>query len=84
MVFTREKMQKLHGRSLFIFSKTNAVRRIVTKIISNWWFEFFILTVILMSSITLAIENPLNDPDSELSNNLEIVNAVITAVFTLE
>ena len=74
----------MHGRSLFIFSKTNIIRRLIIKIINNSWFEFFILIVILMSSITLAIDSPLNDPDSDFSNNLEIVNVVITSVFTIE
>jgi len=48
------------------------------------WFEYFILVAILISSITLAIENPLNNPDSMLSQCLVIINMTMTFIFLLE
>ena len=64
----------LYGTSLCIFSKDNWIRKIDNKIVTHSYFDYFILLIIVISSITLALENPLNDPNSRLSQNLEIIN----------
>ena len=64
----------LYGTSLCIFSKDNWIRKIDNKIVTHSYFDYFILLIIVISSITLALENPLNDPNSKLSQNLEIIN----------
>ena len=64
----------LHGTSLCIFTKNNWIRKIDKKIVMHPYFDYFILLVIVISSITLALENPLNNPNSRLSMNLEIIN----------
>jgi hypothetical protein len=33
-------------------------------VIEAKWFDYFILGLIFISSVALALENPLNDPDS--------------------
>jgi hypothetical protein len=52
--------------------------------VSNTWFDYFILGCILISSITLAIENPLNDPNSKLSQYLNAINMTMTFIFLVE
>ena len=47
-------------------------------------FENIIMLLILISSILLAFENPLNDPDGELSDILYKADIVMTIMFTLE
>lgn len=43
-----------------------------------------ILVLIIISSILLAIDNPLNDPEGELSEALRYCDIVMTVLFTLE
>ena len=51
------------------------------KLVTHPFFEYFILFIIIVSSITLAIENPLNNPHSTLSKSLEIINITMTFIF---
>ena len=74
----------LTGYSLFMFSRTNRLRIWDKKIVYHNYFDYFILVVIVMSSITLALENPLNDPNSGLIQNLRIINICMTCVFCIE
>lgn len=48
------------------------------------WFKNGILILIIFTSITLAIENPLLDPESDISKALFIIDIVTTVIFTLE
>jgi hypothetical protein len=54
----------LTGVSLGLFSSDNAFRIYLYKLVngSNKWFERLIVTFIAISSIQLALTNPLNDP----------------------
>ena len=47
-------------------------------------FDYFILILIVLSSITLVIDNPLNDPESGFMKILKIVDVVFTVLFFLE
>jgi hypothetical protein len=47
-------------------------------------FEWIIMVLIIVSSISLALENPLNDPDSTLVLILKILDYTTTFIFTLE
>lgn len=82
-ITTRSEEHK-SGRSLCIFHRKNIVRRIDKKIAEHPYFEYFILVVIIISSITLALENPLNNPDSKLSKSLDIINIIMTSIFWIE
>ena len=73
-VFSSSTVNDLHGTSLCIFTKHNWIRKIDKKIVLHPYFDYFILLVIVISSITLALENPLNNPNSMLSKNLETIN----------
>ena len=74
----------MNGRSLFIFSDTNVIRRFVSKVTNHWFFEWFIIFLIIFSTLTLAFEHPLDDPESEKVKVLQLIDLVMTSIFCLE
>ncbi|CAD8045308.1 unnamed protein product [Paramecium primaurelia] len=71
----------LEGVSLYIFPPQNKIRLKINKLINQKYFEFFILTIIIISSILLALDDPLSS-----SNNitLNVIDEIITALFIFE
>ncbi|XP_077426945.1 calcium channel, voltage-dependent, P/Q type, alpha 1A subunit, b isoform X2 [Vanacampus margaritifer] len=69
--------------SCFILSTTNPFRKCCHYILTLKYFEFSILSVIAMSSIALAAEDPVS-PDSPQNNVLRYFDYVFTGVFTFE
>ncbi|XP_042341587.1 calcium channel, voltage-dependent, P/Q type, alpha 1A subunit, b isoform X9 [Plectropomus leopardus] len=69
--------------SCFIMSTTNPFRKCCHYILTLKYFEFSILSVIAMSSIALAAEDPVN-PDSPRNNVLRYFDYIFTGVFTFE
>ena len=53
-------------------------------LIENKWFDYVIMGLITISSIALAFENPLNNPDSNLVKFLTILDYITTAIFVAE
>ena len=47
-------------------------------------FDTIILIVIILSSLSLAFDNPLDDPESGKARTLYYMNIIFTAIFTLE
>lgn len=47
-------------------------------------FENVVLTLIIVSSIILAIDNPLNDPNGKKQRVLSVIDIVFTVLFTIE
>jgi hypothetical protein len=74
----------MSGKSLEIFSVDNSFRRFVYRLISSQVFENIILVVILVSTVQLALENPLNDPEGTLSKSLLLIDIVTTVIFGVE
>jgi len=56
----------LEGRALFCLGPENIFRIYVYKLVENWWFQQTILLLIIISTITLALETPLDNPDGAL------------------
>jgi hypothetical protein len=56
----------LEGHSLFIFGPRHPVRIFFARIVWHQRFEQLIITLIVLSSIVLAIDSPSLDPDSTL------------------
>lgn len=75
---------KLQGNALFFLSKNNKARRISHVLMSSGIFETVIILLIVASSIMLAIDNPLMDPEDPVKKNLKIVDSIFTSIFTLE
>jgi len=47
-------------------------------------FEYTIIFFIFVSSILLAIETPLDDPDSSKAKTLRVLDGVMTGIFLIE
>ena len=54
------------------------------KFVENKWFQNIILLLIVISTITLALETPLDDPDGEKIKVLGYIDIFMTAAFTFE
>ena len=52
------------GKSLWIFGPHNCIRSLIGRIVLWPRFDFIILFFILVSSMMLAIETPLDNPES--------------------
>lgn len=72
------------GFALCCLSAKNPLRRGCAAIVSHAWFDRFITFLIIVSSIVLAIDNPLRDPDSTMGRALAAVELVTTILFTVE
>ncbi|XP_026533908.1 voltage-dependent L-type calcium channel subunit alpha-1S-like [Notechis scutatus] len=69
--------------SFFIFSPTNKIRVLCHRIVNATWFTNFILLFILLSSISLAAEDPIR-ADSFRNQILSYFDIGFTSVFTVE
>ncbi|KAI1882504.1 hypothetical protein AGOR_G00251440 [Albula goreensis] len=75
--------QILPYSSMFVFSPTNPVRRLCHYVVNLRYFEMCILTVITMSSIALAAEDPVQ-ASSPRNDVLKYLDYIFTGVFTFE
>ena len=80
---TKEEMP-LEGRSLYIFGDENALRKFFNAVTRNWGFDAVIIVLIIVSTVTLAFEHPLEDPNSEKMKVLEQIDIAMTIVFSIE
>lgn len=69
--------------SMFIFSSTNPIRVFAHSIVNMAYFEPFIMTIIVASSVSLAAEDPVLE-DSEWNMVLNYFDYAFTLVFTVE
>jgi len=74
----------LRGDSLGVFGPTNVFRVGCQYIVEQSWFENLILFFIVISSVSLALDEPTLDPNSDLKRGLEIMEFIFIAIFTLE
>jgi len=69
--------------SMFIFSSTNPIRVFAHNIVNMPYFEPFIMSIIVASSVSLAAEDPVLE-DSEWNMVLNYFDYAFTLVFTVE
>ncbi|XP_038071611.1 voltage-dependent calcium channel type A subunit alpha-1-like isoform X1 [Patiria miniata] len=69
--------------SLFIFSTTNPMRRFCHYIVNLRYFDFLIMVAIALSSITLAMEDPIHS-ESTYNTVLEYFDYIFTTIFAIE
>lgn len=62
----------------------NSFRILITRMVESKPFDIIILLLIGISSILLALDNPLNDPDSVLAKFLFYADIVLTSLFAFE
>jgi hypothetical protein len=73
-----------HDFSLLCFPPAHPFRRFCRSLIAKPAFDRTVNALILVSSICLALDSPLNDPTSALTLNLQIFNIVVAILFFLE
>ncbi|GLE00221.1 hypothetical protein PINS_up008948 [Pythium insidiosum] len=72
------------GRALFLFSELHPIRRIAHYIVCHPWFDSVILVLISISSISLALDNPLANPDGSLPRFLKRMDNAFAVIFLIE
>ena len=72
------------GKSLFLFPMTSRLRLFCIDLISNAWFDRFIMLVIFVNCIFLAAYNPLEAEDSINNQVLFVSEIVFTIIFSVE
>lgn len=70
--------------SLFIFDKSNFVRKNIYNLVSSNAFENFILLIITLSSVKLAVDSYFDDNDIEEKNISEIIDVIFNLIFIIE
>ena len=74
----------LKGKSLCIFAPTNCLRRFLSKITESKAFGVVIMLCIFVSTVTLALEEPLEDPKSKKREIMGYIDVATTSIFTVE
>ncbi len=67
-----------------MLSPQNKFRRALNYILNMKNFDNIILSIIILSSVTLILENPLTDPESLLIKVIEVLDIVVTIIFVAE
>lgn len=71
-------------KALLMLGPQNPLRRVCAAIVANPGFDRFILLLISVSSLALALDNPLRDPSSRTAIALDQVERVMTGLFFAE
>ena len=80
----KRKPLTVTGRSLWIMSPENKLRKCSVAIVGHHNFDNFILFLIFFSTIMLMMETPLDNPNSERADILFYIDMVVTVIFTIE
>ena len=72
------------GKSLFMFSKTNWVRKLCYNIVKQSFYDTIVLILITVSTFLLTLDNPNLDEEGDLAQALSVCDIVLTTLFTLE
>ena len=78
------KGASLHGKSLQVLGPKNRLRLACRWVVSLKYFDSIILLFIVVSTVLLSLENPLDDPSGFKGEILFRADIVMTTVFTLE
>lgn len=70
--------------SLNYFKFNGMLRSTIRKIIETEKFEWIMLVVICISTVQLAVDNPLDNPDSGFKTALATMDYIISLIFTME
>ena len=69
---------------MWLCGAENAARKFIQKIVIHKVFGIVIMACIFISTVTLAFEEPLEDPNSEKRKIIGIIDYITTGVFTVE
>lgn len=84
MAVTNNSVNPCEGNSLFLFNRNNKFRKRIAMLVQNKYFESFIFVLIVFSSILLALENPLHDPNGSEESALYYLDIILTFFFSME
>jgi len=71
-------------RSFFLFSRDAELRRACLRLLEIPAFDQVIVVTIALSSVAMAFENPLLDPNSAQIKALEVLSTIFTVIFLVE
>ncbi|KAJ8523265.1 hypothetical protein ON010_g17598 [Phytophthora cinnamomi] len=71
-------------RSLFLFAQNSKIRRLACYLSGHPYFDSTVFGLIVVSSIALAVDNPLADPTSGLATFLKGLDKSLAIVFAIE
>jgi hypothetical protein len=80
----QESQIVLEGSPLFIIPKSWKVRGYIGTVINNKYYDWVIVTIIIVSSVQLALDTPLLDPYSTKRQVLYWIDFMTTVVFIAE
>lgn len=80
----KKGLRILHGKSLFIFRPSNKIRQFLDRIVDSTIFSYIINLFIFVSTITLALQHPLNDPKGSVEVTCYWIDVSTTSIFMLE
>ena len=72
------------GKSLFLFSKENWLRKVCYHIVKFKHYDNIVLLLIAISTILLTLDNPNMDDKGMMAEVLQKFDYVLTTLFTLE
>lgn len=81
---TKNKEIFLTGNSLLFMGEDNLLRKHCALVVGHRYFDNTILFLIGFSTVLLALENPLDDPESSFNFVLKKLDVVVSIIFTLE
>lgn len=67
-----------------MFGSENPIRVCLFHLSSNWLFETVVILLIVASTVILAFEHPMEDPNSDMVAQLRKIDLVITICFVVE
>ena len=77
-----EKMKELEALNFLKYS--SPLRQTLIKIVESEIFEWVMIVIIFANTVELALDNPLNDPNSRLVQVITTLDYIFSAIFILE
>ncbi|GMH79423.1 hypothetical protein TL16_g08140 [Triparma laevis f. inornata] len=79
-----KKVFPLIGTSLYLMGPENSLRVQCANVVAHAKFDNVVLVLIVVSSVMLAIDDPLGDPDSTFASALKAIDKLFTVLFIIE
>jgi len=73
-----------YSYALLLFHRDSIIRTTCQRIVSNPYFDHFILMCIVVSSLCMALATPLDDPGNTFTQILKTLDVVFSVIFILE
>ena len=80
----KKEIREMTGTSLCCLKPENCLREFCYKLSTHSWFDNFILILIIVSTVTLAIETPMDNPEGQKVEILHYIDYFMTGAFCIE